>query len=147
MKSQRGFTLVEVMVSMAILGVIVGSSSAILHQFVTVPEYGNESVTAMHELQNVAHWFNIDGQMSVSATGGSQLVLKRYDNVTITYAKQGTDLNRVAGSSNRTLAQNITDIDFAVQGRLVTMDITSSPSGRWGVSQNGTYEVYLRPVP
>jgi hypothetical protein len=113
---------------------------------VTIPEYGNDRVTALHELQNVAHWVNLDGQMAQSATGGDELVLTLPDNSLISYTLAGTDLVRSTGTANRTLANNITTINFSVQDRYITMDITSSPAGRWGVSENETYKVYLRPT-
>ncbi len=146
-KGEQGFTLIEMMIAIAITGFIVGVLGVAISHIVTVPEYGNDRTTAMHELQNVAHWFGIDGQMSASASGGNQLVLTLPDNSSISYLMEGTELHRIAGTSNRTLAQNIASVNFSVQGRVVTMDITSSPDGRWSASENGTYKVYLRPVP
>ncbi|MFC1917968.1 type II secretion system protein [Chloroflexota bacterium] len=146
MKKEQGFTLVELAVSIAITGFIVGVLGATIHQLVTIPEYGSERITAMHELQNTAHLVNIDGQMSKSASGGSQLILTMADDSTISYVVVGTELYRIAGSSNRTLAANITSANFSVQNRMITMNLTSAPAGRWGTSESGTYQVYLRPV-
>ena len=100
----------------------------------------------MHELQNTAHWVGIDGQMSKSASGGNQLILTLADDSTISYVLEGTELHRTAGSSNRTLATNITSANFSVQNRMITMNITSAPVGRWSVSESGTYQICLRPV-
>jgi len=145
-RGEQGFTLVELLVTIAITGCIATVAGMAVNHIVTVPEYGNDRITAMHELQNVAHWFGIDGQMSVSASGGNSLTLTLADNSTITYSVQGTDLNRVAGASDRTLAQNISSANFSVQNRVITMNIASSPDGRWSISENGTYEVFMRPV-
>ena len=145
MKSEKGFTLVELLIVVAITGFIGSVLGAAVHQVVTVPERGNASITAMHELQNAAHWFGIDGQMSISAVGGNQLTLTLYDDSTITYSINGTELYRIVGTANRTLAQNITSCNFSVQDSLITMNIVSSPTSRWSVSQNGTYEVCMRP--
>ncbi len=145
-KREQGFTLIEFLIVIAITGFIVSALGMAINQVVTVPEYGNNKITAMHELQNVAHWFGIDGQMSKSASGGNQLVLTLADNSTITYSVVGTELHRIAATSNRMLAQNITSASFSVQNRVITMNIISSPSGRWSASQNGTYEVYQRPI-
>ncbi|MFC1914158.1 type II secretion system protein J [Chloroflexota bacterium] len=146
MKKERGFTLVELAIAIAITGFIVSVLGGAIHQIVTVPEYGNEKMTAMHELQNIAHWVGIDGQMSKSASGGNQLILTLTDDSTINYVVEGTEFHRIAGTSNRTLAKNITSANFSVQNRMITMDITSTPAGRWGVTENGTYQVCLRPV-
>jgi len=146
MKGQRGFTLVELLIATAIMGVVFGGLGEALHQVVTIPEYGNDRLTALHELQNVAHWVNLDGQMAQSATGGDELVLTMPNNSSIIYALDGTNLIRGTGNAIWTVAKNITAINFSVQDRYVTMDITSSPAGRWGVSENETYKVYLRPT-
>jgi prepilin-type N-terminal cleavage/methylation domain-containing protein len=146
MKGQQGFTLVELLIATAIMGVIFSGLGEALHQVVTIPEYGNDRVTALHELQNVAHWVNLDGQMAQSATGGNELVLTLPDDSSISYTVAGTDLVRSTSTADRTLAKNITAINFSIQDRYITMDITSSPSGRSGVSENETYKVYLRPT-
>ena len=147
MKGEQGLTLVELLITIAIICCVASVLGTAVRQMVIVPERGNDSITALHELQNVAHWFGIDGQMSISAngSGGNSLIMTLYDDSTITYSMQGGDFNRIAGTSNRTLAQNISSVDFSVQGSLITMGITSSPNGRWSISENGTYEVCMRP--
>ena len=145
-KEEQGFTLVESLIAVAITGFIVSVLGVAINQIVTIPEYGGERMTAMHELQNAAHWVGIDGQMSASASGGNQLMLTLADNSSISYVVDGTELNRITGSSNRTLAKNITSANFSVLNRVITMNITSAPDGRWSVSENGTYMVCLRPV-
>jgi len=146
MKGERGFTLVELLIAIAIMGSIFGVLGEVFHQVVTIPEYGNDKVTALHELQNVAHWVNLDGQMAENATGGNGLVLTLPDDSSISYTLAGTDLVRSAGTAERTLAKNITNVNFSVVNRCITMDITSSPAGRWEVSENETYKVHLRPT-
>jgi prepilin-type N-terminal cleavage/methylation domain-containing protein len=144
MKEEQGFTLVELLIAIAIMGSIFSVLGEAFHQAVTIPEYGNDKVTAMHELQNVAHWVNLDGQMAENATGGNGLVLTLPDDSSISYTLAGTDLVRSTGTVERTLARNITSVNFSVENRYITMDITSSPAGRWGVSENETYKIYLR---
>ena len=88
---------------------------------------------------------NLDGQMAQSATGGSNLVLTFPDASSVSYTLVGTDLLRVTSTSNRTLAQNITSASFSVQDRIITMNLTSAPDGRWDISENETYQICLRP--
>lgn len=146
MKGQKGFTLTELLVATAITGLIVGVLGTVIYQIITVSEYGNEKLTAMHELQNTAHWVSLDGQRASAASGGDELVLTLPDDSSITYAVVGSELRRTAGGSNMTLAQNITSANFSVESHTITMTITSTPEGRWDVSENGTYKVYLRPT-
>jgi prepilin-type N-terminal cleavage/methylation domain-containing protein len=146
MKKQQGFSLIELVITVSILGIMAGVLAPVFNQIIEIPEYGNEKITAMHELQNAAHRVNIDGQMAKSATGGSSLVLTMPDDSTISYTLNNNELIRTIGSDNWTLARNISYLNFTVDGRHVTMDITSSPEGRWGISENKNYQICLRPV-
>jgi prepilin-type N-terminal cleavage/methylation domain-containing protein len=145
-KGEPGFTLVELMVVMAITGLIFSVLGVAFHQVVTIPEYGNDRVTALHELQNVAHWVNLDGQKAQSATGGNVLLLTLPDASSVNYTLVGTDLLRTTSTSSRTLAQNIASANFSIQDRYITVNVTSAPSGRWNVSENETYIICLRPA-
>jgi prepilin-type N-terminal cleavage/methylation domain-containing protein len=145
-KKQQGFSLIELLITISILGIMAGVLGPFFDQILDVPEYGNEKITALHELQNVAHRVNIDGQMAESAAGGSSLTLTMPDDSSISYALDGSELVRSAGGNSMVLARNISDVSFSVDGRYVTMDITSSPEGRWGINENQTYQVCLRPV-
>ena len=146
MKKERGFTLIELLVATAITGFVVSGLGTAVYQIITVSEYGNDRLTATHEIQNVAHWFSLDGQMASAASGGNELVLTLADNSSITYSLVGSELYRTGDDSNMTLAQNIASAYFSIENRTVTMSITSNPPGRWDVSENGTYTVYLRPT-
>jgi len=146
MKRQAGMTMVELIVTIAITGVIVAFLGTAIFHIINVSEYGNSEFTALHELQNAAYWFNKDVPEAKTAVGGSQMVLTLPDNSTITYTLTGTTLKRTAGSSQLTLALNISQATFSINGRLATMFIKSTPIGRNNVSENGTYMGYLRPV-
>jgi len=145
MNSQRGMTLVELIVAMAISGVIITFLGTAIYQMLNVTDYGNDSLTASHELENTAYWFNFDGQQAVSATGGSTLALTLSDNSTISYALSGAELRRTSGGGYNVLARNIASLNFSISGRVITMAVTSTPIGRFAVSENGTYKVNLRP--
>ena len=146
MNGQKGMTMVELVVAIATTGIIVAFLGTAIYQIITVSGYGNDRLTATHELENIAHWFNIDGQGAKAATGGSALTLTMTDNSSITYTLAGTEIRRTASGYQMTLARNIASAYFSINARVITMSLTASPPGRYGVSENGTYRVYLRPA-
>jgi prepilin-type N-terminal cleavage/methylation domain-containing protein len=145
MNKQSGMTMVELIIAIAITGVIVVFLGVSIYQIITVSEYGNNRLTALHEIQNAAYWLNTDGQGAINAAGGSQLMLTLSDNSTVIYSLSGTDLIRSVDGTPLTVARNITNASFSVNDRIITISLTSSPFTRDDVSQNGTYMVYLRP--
>jgi prepilin-type N-terminal cleavage/methylation domain-containing protein len=145
MKGEHGFTLVELLITITLIGMLTGIVGPAIYQIYNVTQFGSDSLEALHELQNSAYWFNYDGQTAVSAVGGSGLTLTLPTAQTVTYTLSGISLQRTSGTSTITLAQNISSVSFTVNGRLVTMVLTSAPHDRMGVSQQGTYVVYLRP--
>ena len=102
---------------------------------------------ALHAIQNAAHWVSFDGQTAKSASGGSGLALTLPDDSSVSYILYGDELNRIYGSSNRTIARGIASASFSVEGRLITMNITAAPDSRWDISESGTYQVNMRPTP
>ena len=146
MKSQEGMTLVELVMAIAVTGIIVVFLGTAVNQIITVSEYGNSRLTAMHELQNAAHWFGLDGQKASTASVNGELLLTISETSSITYSLAGTELRRTANGEQLVLAQNITSADFSIENRVITMSLTSSPEGRDDVSENGTYKVFLRPA-
>lgn len=145
MNGQKGFTMVELVVAVAITGMIVGFLGTAVYQITTVTEYGNDRLTALHELQNSAYWFNLDGQQAVSASTDSGLLLTISESTSITYALAGSELRRTSGENQMVLARNISSANFSINNRIITMSLTSTPEGRDSVSENHSYMVALRP--
>ena len=145
-RPEQGYSLVELLVTLAVTGIIFTVIGGAIFQLSTVSDAGNDRLTANHALQNAAYWFNLDGQAAQTATGGAGLSLTSPGAGTIVYSLAGRDLLRTDGDSAVTLAQEVSSVAFTVQGRLVSMDITASPSGRANISVEQIYTVYLRPV-
>ena len=94
MKGERGYTLVETLVAIAITGFLVAVLGLVVQQMVTVPEQGDDQVNALHAVQNAAHWVSLDGQTAKSASGGSSLNLTLPDASVISYTLSGGNLYR-----------------------------------------------------
>ncbi len=138
-------TLVELVMAVAVTGIIVVFLGPTIYQILTVTSYGDNRLIAAHELENAAYWLNHDGQQALNASGCSSLSLTLSDNSSVTYTLTGTELRRAAGGNYIIVARNIAALNFAIANRVITMSLMSSPAGRDGVSENGTDRVYLRP--
>lgn len=138
--------MVELVIAVAISGIIVAFLGTAIYQIMHVSGYGNERLAAQHGLQNAASWFQQDMQGAVYATGGSTLVLTLSSGVTVTYSLSGTELRRSSGGPDMTLARNIQSVTFSVSNHLATMNLVCVPAWQDSISETGTYMAYLRPV-
>lgn len=139
-------TIAELVIAIAATGIIITFLGTAIYQILHVSGYGNERLAVLHDMQNAASWFNHDAQGAVTAAAGSQLVLTLSDNSTVTYSLTGTELRRSSGGPQITLARNISDVVFTINGRLATMQITTTPSWQDSASENVTYTACLRPA-
>jgi prepilin-type N-terminal cleavage/methylation domain-containing protein len=146
LNNQKGLTMVELIMAVAVTGIIIAFTGIAVYQIINVSGYGNDHLSAQHELQNAASWFHQDTQGAISASGTSQLNLTLSDNSTVTYALASGELRRTAGIVQSTIARNISSVAFTVSGHLATMSLVCAPSWRDSTSENGSYTGYLRPV-
>ena len=147
MKGERGYTLVEALIAIAITGFIVTTIGMVVQQVVTVPERGVDQFDAIHPMQNAAHWLAIDGQMASSAVGTSNLTITLPNTIVVRYVRYGSDLYRYYGSNNQTIADNVASVNFTVLNRVIYMTLVTVPDSRWDISENYTYRAYMRPSP
>jgi prepilin-type N-terminal cleavage/methylation domain-containing protein len=146
MKGQQGYTLVEALIAIAITGFIVTIIGMTIQQMVIVPERGDDQLDAIHPVQNAAHWLALDGQMAESAVGGSGLTITLPSEVTITYTFSDNKLYRNYVGVNRMIASNVASVNFTVQDKAIYMTIATLPDSRWDISENYTYQAFMRPT-
>jgi prepilin-type N-terminal cleavage/methylation domain-containing protein len=145
MKKQRGFSMVELIIALAITGCIAPVVGLAVQTTLTVPDRGSDQVNAAHAIQNAVHCVSVDGQEAKSATGGNCLVLTLPDSSTVTYSLSVNELHRIVTGEDRIIARDISSVSFSVDGRLITMDITAAPESRYNINESGTYQVSMRP--
>ncbi len=152
---QRGLTLVELLLALGISALISGTLGTAIHQFVMASERGNDDLRALHDVQNAGFWLTLDGEraegtnlvdgappaqsMTLSWTIGGQAH-------TSAYSLSETALNRDHNGTITTVARHVASAQFSLAGRVITVTMTSTPAGRWGVSEQATYKVWLRPT-
>jgi len=68
MNNQKGFTLIELIVALAIASVIGVAATMTAHQLISIPVISNDSNTAINQVRNAVNWINRDAQ---SATPSS----------------------------------------------------------------------------
>jgi len=61
---EKGFTLVEVLVALAILGSITGVMAMTVSQTITGSGRSNDQATVLNQIQNAGYWIVRDAQMS-----------------------------------------------------------------------------------
>ena len=147
MKARSGFTLVELLITVALTGLIFTSVGTAIFQLSTVSSYGNDKLTALHDIQNATNQINLDCQTAaaVDATGVNILTLTLPSAATITYSLSGTNLQRTAGTSVVTLSQNVAGFSSSVSGRAVSLSLDVFVAGRNSIDEPITYKVNLRP--
>lgn len=155
LRDQKGLTLVEVLMAAGISMLIASTLGTALHQFIMTSERGNDELRALLDVQNAGHWLNLDGKtakatnlidgalpaesITLSWTSGGQAH-------TSTYSLSGTDFKRDHNGTVTTVARHVSGLEFSIAGRVMNVTITSTPEGRWGVSEQATYKIWLRPT-
>ena len=155
LRRQDGITLVEMLVAVAISSMVAAGLGTALHQFLTTSERTRVAQGALHDVQNTGHWLTIDGKRATSTSlpdGSSDpnamALAWTLDSIvhTITYRRDGTELKRDYNGAEITIARNVTDVSFSRSGQLITVDLESSPAGRWDFNKNASFKIWIRPV-
>lgn len=155
--SQKGFTLVEMLVVMAVGGMLLSGIVTAIFQTVNITAGSSTQITALENIRNSAYWLSKDVRMAASANLTDGLVLEWtswYDengelNPTYhqcEYTPSGTNLERTYDDGDpRTVGRYISDIGFSLQDQIILVTITASPEGKSETAEQKTYHMYLQP--
>jgi len=146
---------VELLVAIAITGMISGVLGSAVFQFSQVTQRGQGSFEAIHDAQLVGYWVTLDGRSAQTtnlvdgAPEVQTMTLTWVDTGqthTVTYSLSGTELERNHNGTVKTVGRNVTSVGFARIGDVVTTNLDYSSGGRWPVSKESTYKICLRPT-
>ena len=151
---ERGMTLAELLLALAITGLIMSTLVTAIYQIYHVTGWGGNQMRVQHDLQNAATWLNRDVVSASRAdVSGSQMVLTiPYLSTgtiltrTITYTHSAPHLIRDSGVSTVTVASHVGSVAFSPTGKVtsaITITITSWASN---VTQSTTLHLDMRPT-
>lgn len=154
---KRGITLVETVVAFGIATMLVAVLGSAIFQFMRFTEQGNDQFRALHDVQNAGYWVTLDGKRAQTtdliegADPVASMTLYWTDegqSHEVKYSRSGTDLQRTHNDTTiTTVARHIASVEFSIsQEEVITASVTSSPDGRWGVSEKATYNIWPRPT-
>ena len=161
--NQKGFTLIELVVALAILGiVVVGIVTSIFQIMQGRAQIAGKSV-ALADIDNAAHWVTRDIVMGQSTdledgalpTGNMTMTwedltswAQEEESIShsANYIYSGTQLLREYDSANNTtiVGRHLTDVGFSINGTMVTVTLTSSPDGVRASTVTRRYLIRMR---
>jgi len=156
-KSQKGFTLLEILLVLVVGGLLLVGVVNAIFQTTTITVERSTQITALEDIREVAAQVSKDIRMAATTNLENGLTLAW----TVWYDETG-ELNPVdhyisytppsAGELQRnydgaltTVGSYISDIEFSQEVNIITMAITSSPRGNAETAEQRTYQFYLQP--
>lgn len=152
-RRQDGFTLVEILVALGIAALITTVLGTAIFQILDRSARGGETVRALNDIQNAGQWLYLDGERAETTDlvdNDPPVDRMRLDWVadgvshTAIYTISGTELERDHNGTVTTVARYVSNADFSISNRLITVNLTSTP-GSTGASKDITYNIWLRP--
>ena len=159
---QRGFTLVELLVALAVGSVVITGTLLTIHQVVYGTIRARSQTVALNDVNFAAARIKEDIIMaqSTSLTDGypvpcSSLTLSWVDYTLFAseqqnlhlcmYTLSGTELLRTYDGTVSIVGRNITSIGFTRNGRVITCNITATDTSVQERSKTLTFSMRMRP--
>lgn len=156
-KSQKGFTLLEILLVLVVGGLLLVGVVNAIFQTTTITVERSTQITALEDIREVAAQVSKDIRMAATTNLENGLTLAWttwYDETGelnpvdyyISYTPpSGGELQRNYDGALTTVGSYISDIEFSQEVNIITMAITSSPRGNAETAEQRTYQFYLQP--
>lgn len=152
---RRGFTLVELLVNVGILGIISGLMMTGLFQSLGVTRFWSDDVKATHSLRQAMSVIATDTLSATAtdlvdgATAVDSLTLDWVDGSgspqTATYGVSGSNLTKTIDGNQIILSRNVVAVSFALAGSVFSFD--AEVDAELGTTETMSLQTYLRNIP
>jgi prepilin-type N-terminal cleavage/methylation domain-containing protein len=155
--NQKGFTMVELLMAMAVSGIIAAAAVTTISQVFHLNARTSNHMIAVRQVQSVGYWVSHDAQMAQIVTPAGNFDLATDDLVLswtewngtqrqVTYRLADGDLTRNYSGNSVTIGQHIESATGTFASNKLTFTITATVgSGSRAESETRKYEVYPRP--
>ena len=159
MMKQSGFTLIEVLVVVAISGVILTGAFATLQQIMQGTFSNNNKTVVLSDINNAAGYIRRDIQMAqdtnlpVDGTPQNSVTFDWYDftlfitdNIShsVAYTLTDTNLLRNYDDTPSIIGRHITNISFSQDGEFINVSITANVYGWQEKGKTISFSIYMR---
>ena len=168
-RDQKGLTLIELLVALAISGMLLTGLVAAIFQVIRHTDSNNTTITAVNQIEKAGRWIAGDAQMAQSTNlhpdepavdtltlywtdwtdwGDGYAKPDDFKDYSFTYSLSGTELQRKDNynGTTTTVARFISDVEFSLSGGIITAKITSSPKGEDWHTEWRRYQIDPRPI-
>ena len=164
MMKQKGFTLIEILVVMAVGGMVMAVALLTIYQIVWGTERSNDQVVTLTDANYAAMWLKWDLQMAQNTNlvdwdpvPKSSVSLNWIDNTgfaaegernhSSNYTLSGTELLRNYDGTTKIVGRHISSISFIQNGSVVTCNLTATGPGIMERIENLEFSVitHMRP--
>ena len=151
--NQSGATLVELLLSLALIGLFAPLLAASIYQLTTFTEKSQSRTQLLRNVNNAGYWFTSD----VHRATGSNLIngAPAVNSVTLNwtegsqsrssiYLVSGSNLIRQYGGETRIIATDISGVSFSLSNGVVTFTLSLTSTDRWQINIQKAYEASFR---